>query len=263
VIPEHLVDSVPLWGVFVATVVITLVSIRAGFRAGAHRRQRTEGEPEGPVGSVVGAMLGLLAFILAFTFGTASSRFDTRKHLVLEEVNAFETAYLRAALLPEPQRTESRRLLRRYVEIRTEIARDPSTLGQGVAESEALQAQLWSGAAALARSDLNSDIGALYIESLNHVIDLHTARVTVALQYRVPMTVRIALLLVAVLAMTGVGYQFGVAGRGGFLIHLVLALSFSAVVYVIADLDWPLQGLLKVSQQPMLELRERLDRPYP
>lgn len=257
--PEQLFDSVPLWVVFVGMVVTTLLSIRAGFRAGAYRRRRAE-EAEGPLGSVVGAMLGLLAFVLAFTFGIASSRFDTRKHLVLEEVNAIETAYLRAGLLPEPQRNESRRLLRRYVDIRAEFSTDRAKLAQGLAESEALQAQLWSIAVPLARTDLNSDIGALYIESLNRVIDLHTARVTVGLQYRVPVIVWIGLLLVTVLSMAGVGYQFGVAGRGGLLIHVVLALAFSAVVYLIADLDRPLHGLLQVSQQPMIELRERLDR---
>jgi len=257
--PEQLLDSVPLWAVFVGTMAITLVSIRVGFRAGVYRRQRAE-EAEGPVGSVVGAMLGLLAFILAFTFGIASSRFDTRKHLVLEEVNAIETAYLRAGLLPEPQRTESRRLLRQYVDQRAEFSKDPVKLAQGLAESEAVQAQLWSIAAPLARTDLNSDIGALYIESLNHVIDLHTARVTVGLQYRVPPVVWIGLLLVTMLSMAGVGYQFGVVGRTSFLIHLVLALTFSAVVYLIADLDRPLHGLLQVSQRPMIELRDRLER---
>jgi hypothetical protein len=257
--PEQLLDSIPLWAVFIGTVVITLVSIRVGFRAGVYRRQRAE-EAEGPVGSVVGAMLGLLAFILAFTFGIASSRFDTRKHLVLEEVNAIETAYLRAGLLPEPQRSESRRLLRRYVEIRAEFSKDPVKLAQGLAEAETLQAQLWSIATLLARADLNSDIGALYIESLNRLIDLHTARVTISLQYRIPVAVWIVLVLVTMLSMGGVGYQFGVVGRTGFLIHLVLALTFSAVVFVIADLDRPLHGLLQVSQQPMLELRERLER---
>jgi len=256
---EQLFDSVPLWAVFVGTMVITLLSIRVGFRAGVYRRRQAE-EAEGPLGSVVGAMLGLLAFVLAFTFGIASSRFDARKHLVLEEVNAIETTYLRAGLLPEPQRTESRRLLRRYVGKRAEFSRDRVKLAQGLAEAEALQAQLWSIAAPLARADLNSDIGALYIESLNRLIDLHTARVTVALQYRVPVIVWIGLLLVTVLSMAGVGYQFGVAGRSSFLIHLVLALTFSAVVYLIADLDRPLHGLLQVSQQPMLDLGERLER---
>ena len=256
--PERLFDSVPLLTVFVAAVVGTLLSIQVGFRVGVHRRRRAEGEAEGPIGSVVGAMLGLLALILAFTFGIASSRFDTRKQLLLEEVNAIETTYLRAGLLPEPHRSESRRLLRRYVDIRVELPKDQASLAQGLAESEALQHQLWSHAVALARTDLDSDIGALYVESLNQVIDLHTARVTVSLLQRVPASIWAGLIIVTVLSMAGVGYQFGIAGRSGFLIQLVLALTFSAIVYLIADLDHPTRGLLKVSQQPMLELRERL-----
>jgi hypothetical protein len=63
-------------------------------------------------------MLGLLAFLLAFTFGMAASRFELRRELVLDEANAIGTAYLRAALVPEPHRTEIRTFLRDYVDSR-------------------------------------------------------------------------------------------------------------------------------------------------
>ncbi len=63
-------------------------------------------------GSVIAVSLGLLAFMLAFTFGIAANRFDTRKQLVLDEINAIGTTYLRANTLPEPPRTKIRKLLR-------------------------------------------------------------------------------------------------------------------------------------------------------
>jgi hypothetical protein len=61
-----------------------------------------------------------------------------------------------------------------------------------------------------------------------------------------------------VLSMTAVGYQFGLTGRR--LIHGVLALAFSAVVLLIADLDRATAGGLQVSQEPMLKLQESLRR---
>jgi hypothetical protein len=253
-------DQIPLAALYLLTVVIVLVSIAVGFYAGLHRRRHAQGEVEAPVGSVVGAVLGLLAFILAFTFGIAASRFDARKHLLLDEVNAIGTAVLRADLLPEPHRTEARRLLTEYVDTRAGLTTDGGNLSQAIADSEALQHALWAQATELAKTNLDSDMGALFVTSLNDVIDLHTSRVTVALQYRIPIRIWMGLCLVTVLSMTAVGYQFGLTGRRNPLIHAVLALAFSAVVLLIADLDRATAGGLQVSQEPMLKLQESLRR---
>ena len=123
--------------------------------------------------------------------------------------------------------------------------------------------ELWSHAIALAKGDLNSDIGALFVEALNQVIDLHTSRVTVALQYRIPLGIWMGLLIVTMISMLTVGYHFGLSGRTNTLIHLVLAITFSAVVLLIADLDRATQGALRVSQEPMLKLQEALSKTAP
>jgi hypothetical protein len=61
--------------------------------------------------------------------------------------------------------------------------------------------------------------------------------------------------------MGGVGYQFGIAGRSSVMLQLWLAVAFAAVVAVIAQLDRPTSGMLRVSQQPMLDLQARLGAP--
>ena len=107
-------DSVPIWVMFLVILMVVLLSIEAGHRYGARKRKLLNGKQVAPVSSMIGATLGLLAFILAFTFGMAASRFDARKALTLDEANAIETTYLRAGLMPEPQRTDIRNLLREY-----------------------------------------------------------------------------------------------------------------------------------------------------
>jgi len=62
--------------------------------------------------------------------------------------------------------------------------------------------------------------------------------------------------------MGAVGYHIGVAGRGRSLATIPLVLAFSAVMLLIADLDRPQEGLLKVSQQAMIDLRDSF-RPLP
>jgi hypothetical protein len=100
-----LLDSAPLWLIFLLSVVLVLGAIMVGFRAGKPVHQRQKSLPEAPIGSIVGALLGLLAFILTFTFGMASSRFDSRRQLLLDEVNAIGTSALRAQMLTEPERS--------------------------------------------------------------------------------------------------------------------------------------------------------------
>jgi hypothetical protein len=211
----------------------------------------------------VGAVLGLLAFILAFTFGAAASRFDARKQLLLNEVNAIGTAMLRTELLPDAQRAEARRLLKRYVEIRAGTARGTVALDAAIVESEAIHRQLWAQAVAASRMDAPSATTMLLMPALNEVFDLHTSRVTVALQYRIPQGIWLGLLFITVLAMVSVGYQLGLSNSRSLLVPAILAVTFSSVVLLITDLDRATSGGLQVNQQPMLALEKEfsaLDR---
>ena len=256
-------DFLPLWGVYVATVLVVLLSVEGGFRLGRYRRQRAEHEPESTVGAMVGATLGLLAFILAFTFGMAASRFDTRRGLVLDEANAIGRTYLRAELLPELHRTVIRNLLREYVDVRLEGVQQPGKLEQAIHRSEELHGLLWSQAVALGQKNPGSFGAGLFIGSLNEVIDLHAKRVTAGLRSRIPGPIWVALYFVVILAMAVMGYHTGLIGTRSSLATLALVLTFSAVMLLIADLDRPKEGLLKVSQQVMVDLRNTLMAPRP
>jgi hypothetical protein len=207
------------------------------------------------VAAIVAAGLGLLAFLLAFTFGMAASRFDTRRGLVLDEANAIGTTYLRAALLPEPHRTEIRTLLREYVDLRLEAVQ-PGMAVSARERSEELQGRLWAQAVSVAEKP--TPITGLFIQSLNEVIDLHAKRVTLGLRNRIPLTIWVALYSTAILAMAGVGYYAGLASTTRSLATLALVVTFSGILCLIADLDRPQEGLLEVSQQAMVDLRKSL-----
>jgi len=169
-------DFIPMWGVFALTIGFVFLLVEAGFLLGAARRKRSEDVKDASVGQMVGATLGLLAFMLAFTFGMAATRYDNRRALVMEEANAIQDAYLRADLLPQQHRAEIRSLLRQYVEIRTSWS-GAEQVHEAIAKSEAVQQRLWSHAVALGQEHPNSVVVALFITSVNEVVDLHTKRV--------------------------------------------------------------------------------------
>jgi hypothetical protein len=213
------------------------------------------------VGAIIAAILGLLAFLLAFTFGMAASRFELRRELVLDEANAIGTTYLRAALVPEPHRTEIRTLLRDYVDLRLGGV-EPGMAVPALARSEELQGRLWAQAVSVAEKN-PTPITGLFIQSLNELIDLHAKRVTMGMRNRIPIPIWGALYFIAILAMVGVGYHEGLTSTTRTLATLVLAVTFSGVLWLLADLDRPQEGLIKVSQQAMIDLRKSMTPPEP
>ena len=251
------IDFLPIWGIFLATAAVVLLSIEGGYRVGIYRRRRSEHEDRPPVGEMVAATLALLAFLLAFTFGLAASRFDVRRGLVVEEGNAIGTTYLRAAMLPEPDRSKVRTLLREYVDVRLEAV-EAGKLARSIARSQELHAQLWDHATAAGKENPASIVVGLFISSLNEVIDLHTKRLMLGAGNRIPGAIWAALYFVAIVGTAVMGYHSGLAGSGRSLAILPLVLAFSAVFTLIADLDRPQEGLLHVSQQAMSDLRDSL-----
>ena len=140
---ERWLDVFPLWGVFVLAMLIVLFSISAGIRIGALVKKSAASDMSSP-GTVLGATLGFLAFMLALTFSMTSNRFDERKHLLVDEMSAISTAYLRAGLLHEPYASHAKKLLREYVDLRVHIIRNFATLHEDIARSDAIQDALWS-----------------------------------------------------------------------------------------------------------------------
>jgi hypothetical protein len=80
--------DIPIFGLFVGTVLLALASLEGGYRWAKKRQARREPEKEAPVGAMVGAALGLLAFLLAFTFGIAADAYNARKVALVQEANA-------------------------------------------------------------------------------------------------------------------------------------------------------------------------------
>jgi hypothetical protein len=63
------------------------------------------------------------------------------------------------------------------------------------------------------------------------------------------------------LAMVLLGYRAGISERRSVVAVMTMALAFSTVIVLIADLDRPQQGIVTVSQQAMLDLQDKLRAP--
>lgn len=249
-------DRVPLWLLFVIVGAMSFAVLEGGYRLGRWRHILSTEEKETPVGAMVATILGLLAFLLAFTFGLAANRFEARRQTVLEEANAIGTTYLRTQFLPEPQRGESARLLREYVDVRL-LGTEESHVVEAITRSESLHERLWT-VAVVAAERQPGPITGLYIQSLNQMIDLHAKRVQVGLRSRIPVGIWTGLLALTLLGMGSVGYQSGISATRRSPAMLGLVLAFAGVLYLIADLDRGHEGLLKVNQEAMIDVQRSM-----
>lgn len=252
--------SAPLWIIFAATVAVIVLSIYFGIFISRVRRKSTAAEDDLPVNTIVGATLALLGFILAFTFGFTASRYDSRKQLLLDEVNSIGTTFLRAGFLPEPHAAEVRNLLRNYVDLRVEMAANPEKVKSIIDQSVILQDEMWRHTEAVAMTDLkNPDIIALFIDTLNETINLQTKRLTVAFVYRIPDLMWYALLSLLILSMFEVGYLFMKSEKPNWILILAISFAFSLVILMVVSFDRT-DGSIKVNQQPMIELQKSLNK---
>jgi len=251
-------DDVPLWLVGVVFVVLCLVAYESGFRLGRWWQRRTPGEQEGPTGVLVGSLLALLAFMLAVATSMAGDRFDARRSFVIDQANAIRVAYLEAGYLPAPASDQMQELLRQYAPL--QIRSDLNQFAQNSAEASDLEAQMWSITQNIARTQSN-DVIAEFVSSLSEVTQVREARLNAVINVRVPPTILWLLIFGAILSIGMVGFGAGVTEHRSVITAVVLIVALGATLLLVLDLDNPSEGLISVSQQPMIDLVHDLGPP--
>lgn len=241
-------------GLFVALLLVAQIG-----RAIGQRRLAAEPEASHPgFGVIAGAVFGLIGLLIAFTFSAAASRFDARRQLIVQEVNAIGTAYLRLSLLPSQPQSELRDDFRKYVEARLGVYRqlpDIEAANRALTRSKVLQVEIWNRAVAAAGSADGPQASLLLLPALNEMIDVTTTR-TLALQTHTPPLIFGLLAAVALACALLVGHAMA-GGRIRSWIHvLIFASVLAGTIYVIVDLEYPRAGLIRIEavEQMMAEL---------
>jgi hypothetical protein len=250
-------DRIPFWLLLPLVVVLMALPAVAGFWIARHSKH-DDTKSDAPIGTIVGATLGFFAFMLAFTFNMAASRFDDRRQLVVEEAGAVQTLFEHTALLPEEHREEVRQLIREYVDIRIEAARDISRLPTMLRRSEEIHEALWARASQLAEADATSWTASWFVDPLSSVCELHVKRLNDGVHIRIPLTLWIGLGLITILSMLAMGYQTGLGGGWHRAPMGALILAFAIVIWLVADLDRPQQGVVNVSEGALIDVQQTI-----
>lgn len=247
------------WAFSVAIAVLLLGIAEAGYRIGLRLFNARDEARRSQISGVQGAVLGLLGLLLGFTFSMAVSRFEERRDLVLLEANAIGTTWLRADLLPEAHRAETKALLQRFVDVRVEYQRvsdDPARLAEGLRLSAEIENALWRRAMEAAR-EAPTPITATFINSLNEMIDTDAARLTAG-RSDIPSAVWLLLLIVAGSGCLTSAYGSGAQGARSAFTAAFLPLLITVVIVLIFDLMHTHQGIVSIDQKPMLDLQQSM-----
>lgn len=242
---------------------VMLLAMEAGHRLGRHRGPAPEALQE-QVGAVQASLLGLLALMLGFTFSMALDRFDSRSEAVVAEANAIGSAWLRADLLPDSVRADSRSALRDYLALRVEaagLAHGETAAQASLARATAAQqARLWQLAVAAGREAPNPVTTGLYLQALDDLLGAHALQEAERRRH-VPALVLVLLYASFVVCGGIIGYGAGLQGqRPARVTHVMVAL-IALLLFLVMDLDRPRRGIVQIDTAPLLELRDTLAAP--
>lgn len=257
-----------LWNIdetvlFVLAIAAFLTVIELCFRLGLRRRGSVDDASRSHTSALQAALLGLLSLLLGFNFAMAASRFDARKVLIQEEVNAIRTTHLRAQLLPAPWPPEVQRLLQSYVSTRIDFMKagdDKARIAKASAASARIEDELWAHTSAMVAQHPGAAMSmGWFVLSLNEMIGASEKR-RAALDNNVPELVIVLLFTVAIGAMGFIGYGYGLTGTRRHGATAIFAVLIALVLATILDLDRPRRGFIRVGEDSLLRLDASLSR---
>ena len=239
----------------------SLLVLWLGAQIGAYLQQRRplKDDEREDFGVVQAAALTLLALMIGFSFSMAITRYDLRKNYEEAEANAIGTEYARAGLLPAADATRVRSQLRKYLDLRIQFyqTRNQTELRQVNADTAQLQAEMWSAVQVPAVKQPTPVI-ALAVAGVNDVLNSQ-GYTQAAWWNRIPTSTWSLMIALAICCNLLVGYSSrGVGAKTGLLFILPLVVSIAFLL--IADIDSPRGGFIRVVPQNLVSLSESLPK---
>jgi hypothetical protein len=239
-----------------------IVLMEVGRGLALRQSQRDEAGGRAGLGAIEGSVFALLGLLIAFAFTGAASRFDHRRELIAQEVNAIGTAWMRLDILDAVARTALQEKFRLYLDQRLEayrLARTPERAFAQLAQSKQTQNEIWTLAVSAARNERGKPVNIILLPALNNMFDIATLR-TLAMRIHPPPVLFIMLGAVALVAALMAGYGMSRGVRSWTHIA-VFATVIAGSVYIILDLEYPRLGVVTVSgfDQALIELRESME----
>ena len=248
---------IPAVGMFVAI----LVFLELGRRFGV-RRLNVPGARAG-VGVVDGSVYALVALLIGFTFNGAAARFDNRRELVGETANVAGTTWQRIDMLPPELQPPVREGMRRYLDALISSYTKPTIAeAKTTRQPEAItvaQNDLWLKTVAAVSLPAGEKARMLLLPSMNELFGA-VEKERLARAIHPPRLIYVMLVLATLIGAVFVGYAIATAEKRNWLYMLGVAGTIASATYVVAELEYPRLGRVRVDaiDGQLVDLRETM-----
>ncbi|MGN5575494.1 hypothetical protein [Enterobacter sp. Lyrl_3] len=193
---------------------------------------------------ITAGTLALSLLLIGFAFSAAINGFVMLKQSQVREAQAIEQAWQYTQLLPEPTLQKAQGLLRKYLDARIHFFRDSTLQGGRVwnRQSETSQQQLWE----LVVPETLRNTSPLMVPLLSSLSELRGSQqqTTAVNQRKIPDAAWLIILLFAMVACCMAGRQHADRRHGLYL--LVLPVMISLSLFLVAEIDIPGEGIIRV-----------------
>lgn len=239
--------------IFLISLALMWGATKLGVFLHGQRPELTEDERD-DFNLILTSTLTLLGLIIGFTFSMAVSRYDQRKNYEEAEANAIGTEYVRADLLPATDAARIKGLLRSYLDQRILYYQaHESEVPRIDAHTEQLQNDLWS-AVRVPATAAPTPISAAAVLGMNDVLNSQ-GYTQAAWWNRIPAAAWLLMFAIAAGSNIMIGFDSRTKHRGLFVVlPLIVSISF----FLIADIDSPRGGAIRVHPQNLEALAKQL-----
>lgn len=247
-------------GIAIALFFAMLLFLELGRRFGL--RQAAKNGTAGPTGVRVidGAIFGLFSLLLGFTFSGATTRFEGRRALIVQEVNAIGTAWDRIDVLPAEPQPAIRAGFRTYMDALVATFTDPAHMRDPFNDPVQMtrtQKDIWSRSVAATIRDDGDKARMLLLPALNEMF-VAVERERLARRSHPPLAIYLMLGLATLAASLFGGHAMSVAPKRNWLYIVGVAATVSVTAYVILELESPRLGLIQVDAHDLAQLRANM-----
>jgi hypothetical protein len=240
-----------------------LVMIEAGRKLGKRQVDRHGTGARSGVGVVDSVVFSLLGLLIGFAFSGAAARFDSRRSLIVEQVGAISTAWMRLDLLQDDREDAARKAFRHYMDaLLQSYAHAPGTPGalRAIQDAEGAQNEIWRGSVAASLSPGGDPARIALLPALNEMFDaVETERLTAMIHP--PLLIYFMIGGTALAAALFAGYAMASGQTRNWLHSIGAAVTIALAVFVILELESPRLGLIRVDaiDRALVETRAMMD----
>lgn len=204
---------------------------------------------------VLGAILSLLGLLIGFVLSISINGYNDRQKTEENEMVVIGSAIQRTQLLSLPQREKAQELLHEYLDARIEFFKSDSQLDNKNWRSISAEKQnkLWEIAVIEAKKTPNPVTTSILTAYDNLYISQE--KTTVSWRYQIPDIVWGLLIFFAAVSNFLIGYNARKDQEVNLLI-LVLPFLITLALFIIAEIDIPGKGVIHVTPDDLLSLKE-------